>query len=397
VPPLPAARLSPTELSLRLRQQELVTEFGLFAMQGHGLQSILDEAGMVAAQGLEARFAKVLEYIPADRVFLVRAGVGWHPGVVGEATVGADLESPAGYAFRSSKPVISNHLAQETRFRTPTLLADHGIRSAINVIIRAGGGEPFGILEGDSTDRSDFTDQDVTFLQALANTLGAALEMQRRQTARDDLLREKDALLRDKDLLMQEVHHRVKNSLQLVRTMLQLQARALDNTEARAPLEQASARILTIAAVHRRLYEGGSVSEADAASYLRGLLDDMMAMMPDTLEGRAVEMRIAPVLLKADQITPLGLITTELVTNALKYGRGRIVVSTAVVPGGIEIAVADEGAGFPAGFDPAHGPGLGMRLIAALARSEEDSIRVDHSVPFGRIVVKLALDGFDAG
>jgi len=121
------------ELSLRLRQQELVAEFGRCAMQADSFQGILDQASIVAAEGLEARFAKILQYQPCDMDFIVRSGVGWSEGVVGHAHVGGDLQSPAGYAFRSGNSVISNHLASEQRFRTPRLLADHGICSAINV------------------------------------------------------------------------------------------------------------------------------------------------------------------------------------------------------------------------------------------------------------------------
>lgn len=400
-----AKNLSVPELNLRLRQQELVAEFGRFAMQTDSFQSILDEASAVAAEGLDARFAKVLEYLPGDMAFLVRSGTGWAAGVIGHACVGADLQSPAGYAFRSGKPVISNHLANEQRFRTPKLLADHGIRSAINVLVQARDGEPFGVLEGDSTNRGDFNEHDVAFLQALANTLAVAVEAQKRQDAREELLREKEellrenqALLREKDLLMQEVHHRVKNSLQLVQTILTMQARTLTNPEGRQQVEEAAGRIMTIAAVHHQLYNGGSITATDAAQYLRGLLNDMEGLLPDTDNGHTLELDIEPFSLAADDITPLGLITCELVTNALKHGRGKVRVAVRRDAGGLEVAVSDEGGGFPAEFDPAASRGLGMRMVVALAKSpEDDAIQVDRSVPFGRITVRMAFGGSGQG
>ncbi len=277
-----AFSLSLPELSQRLRQQELVAEFARFALQTDSFQGILDRASEVAAEGLEARFAKVLEYLPGDMEFVVRSGVGWEDGIVGSARVGADLQSPAGYALRSGKAVISNHLAEEQRFRTPKLLADHGIRSAINVLVHAADAKPFGVLEGGSTHHGDFNIHDLTFLQALANTLAVAVEAQKRQDQREELLQEKEALLAqnrvlldDKDLMMQEVHHRVMNSLQLVRTMLSMQARTLRNEEARLQIEDAANRVMTVAAAHRRLYVGGSIVATDAEPYLRGLLEDM--------------------------------------------------------------------------------------------------------------------------
>ncbi len=399
-----ALNLSVPELTLRLRQQELVAEFGRFAMQTESFQAILDEASAIAAEGLDARFAKVLEYQPGDMAFLVRSGVGWSDGIVGHAKIGGDLQSPAGYAFRSGRPVISNHLGSEQRFRTPKLLREHGICSAINVLIQASDDEPFGVLEGDSTHRDDFNDHDIAFLSALANTLAVAVQSQKRYDAREELLADKEALLHanqallhEKDLLMQEVHHRVKNSLQLVQIILSMQARTLTNPDARQQIEEAAGRIMTIASVHQRLYEGGSVTATDAARYLRGLLDDMAGLLPDTGKRRALELDIAPFSLAADDITPLGLITGELVTNALKHGSGAIKVVVERTPGGLVVSVSDEGDGFPADFDPKASRGLGMRMVAALARSADgDAVQIDRSVPFGRIVVTLPFGGSSA-
>ncbi len=101
--------------------------------------------------------------------------VGWDEGVVGSASVGADLASPAGFALRTGKPVISNHLENEERFRTPELLVEHGIRRAMNVILQ-GDGSPFGVLEVDSRSEGEFSEHDVAFLQGAANILGMAIE-----------------------------------------------------------------------------------------------------------------------------------------------------------------------------------------------------------------------------
>lgn len=399
--PETAPAFTAPELAMRLLQQERVAAFGRFAMQAASLQEILDEASKVAAAGLDARFGKVLEYEAGEATFLVRAGVGWRDGVVGHARFGGDLHSPAGYAFRTGLPVISNHLESEQRFRTPALLAEHNIRSAINVLIQAGDGERFGVLEGDSTDRHDFNAHDVTFLQSLANTLAVAVQAQKRQDALETLLSEKDALLQEnqgllheKDLLMKEIHHRVKNSLQLVRSMLTMQSFRMTNPESKMVIEEAAARVLAIAAIHHRLYDGGSITGTDIAAYLRGLLDDMEGLLPNVVEGRGLELDVTPFRLEADDVAPLGLITVELVTNALKHGAGSVRVSVERLADGLEIAVSDDGGGFPHDFDPGSSVGLGMQIVAALARSENgDAIKVDTSVAFGRIVVRTGFGG----
>ena len=126
---------------------------------------MLDLTARLAAEGLNAEFSKVLEYMPAESRFLVRAGVGWEPDVVGSATVGADVASPAGYALRTGKAVISNHLENEERFRTPELLLEHGIRRAMNVILE-GEGAPFGVLEVDSRSEGEFSPTTSPFCRA---------------------------------------------------------------------------------------------------------------------------------------------------------------------------------------------------------------------------------------
>ncbi len=370
------------ELALRLHQQELVASFGLFALRGSDLDGVLDQACVVAAQGLATSFAKFLEYRPATQEFLLRNGVGWREGVVGRVVIGLDLASPAGFALHTKMPVVSNHLAAEMRFRTPTVLAEHGIHRAINVIVEIEGEEPFGVLEADSSDRYQFTVHDVSFMQSLANILSAAVARQRLHAAQQ-------ALLREKDILMQEIHHRVKNNLQLVQTMLNLQARAISDGEEKSRLKEAAGRIMSIAAVHRRLHEEGAVEQVDLVPYLDGLLADIATSLSPELSARPITTDIEPMVLAPAQVTPVGLITVELVTNALKYGAGPIGVRVRQAGSGVEISVEDRGQGFAPDFNLGARSSLGMRLIAALSRSR-DPITVGRQGDTTIITVRVA-------
>jgi GAF domain len=156
--------LTTRALHLRIRQQEILAELGVQALQEKPFLDLLDQTARLTAEGMEAEFCKVLEYIPAENRFLVRAGAGWQEGIVGVATIGADLESPSGFALRTGRPVISNHLENEQRFRTPQLLLEHGIRRAMNVILQ-GDGSPYGVLEVDSRSEGEFDQHDIAFLQ----------------------------------------------------------------------------------------------------------------------------------------------------------------------------------------------------------------------------------------
>ena len=111
-------------LEYRLRQQSLVSDLGLYALNSHDFAVLAQEATRIAAEGVQSNLAKVLKYEPDDECLRVYTGIGWQPGVVGRATVGAGMDSPAGYALRTGEPVVSNHLSSEERFRTPELLIE---------------------------------------------------------------------------------------------------------------------------------------------------------------------------------------------------------------------------------------------------------------------------------
>ena len=175
------------ELAYRERQHALLARFGATALKSNDVGTLLQQATEFCAEGLRVTLCKALERIPGDEYLRVRAGVGWKPGVVGQALVGADLASPAGYALKTGEPVISNHLVNEARFRTPQLLVEHEVKRAINVVIR-GDGEPFGVLEADSRDEGRFDQADVAFLQGFAHLLGVAIDKTRTEAA----LRERD-------------------------------------------------------------------------------------------------------------------------------------------------------------------------------------------------------------
>src|SRR3978361_136311 len=237
--------LTARALRQRIRQQELLAELGVLALQGTSFIDMLNHTARMTAEGLGVEYCKVLEYIQAENRLLVRAGVGWDEGVVGSATVGADLASPAGFALHTGKPVISNHLENEQRFRTPELLVEHGIRRAMNVILQ-GDGSPFGVLEVDSRSEGEFGEHDLAFLQGAANILGMAIEQQRYQR------KLKEALDRHQ-VLLKEVNHRVKNSLQVVASMLHLKANTAGNSELIESLNEAASRISTVGRAYDRL------------------------------------------------------------------------------------------------------------------------------------------------
>jgi len=350
-------------LRQRIRQQELLAELGVLALQGTNFIGMLNHTARMTAEGLGAEYCKVLEYLPAENRLLVRAGVGWDEGVVGSATVGADLASPAGYALRTGKPVISNHLENEQRFRTPELLVEHGIRRAMNVILQ-GDGSPFGVLEVDSKSEGEFGEHDVAFLQGAANILGMAIEQQHYQ-------RKLQAALDRHQVLLKEVNHRVKNSLQVVSAMLQLQANAVGDPDLSERLKDAASRVNAVGRAYERLAYNADYENIDLSEYLREIIGDLeTAVAPCRIVFDAAE----EIQFAADRAILVGLLVNELVSNAGKYAYpdcpdGSIWVRLLVQPDRqtILMSVRDEGIGLPRDFDPTTSKRLGTRLVNALA------------------------------
>ena len=266
----PEEDLTAATLRMRVRQQEFLAELGVKALQGTPFPELLDLTARLTAEGLNAEFAKVLEFMPQEGRFLVRAGVGWEPGVVGTATIGADVASPAGYALRTGKAVISNHLENEERFRTPELLLEHGIRRAMNVIFQ-GDGEPFGVLEVDSRSEGEFSANDISFLQGAANILGMAIYRQRAE-------RSLTAALDRHQLMAKEVNHRINNSLQIVASMLHLQTTTTQSSGSPARIARCSGKRLGM----RLVSALSSQVKADLQVRRRAPGTEFLLRIPDT-------------------------------------------------------------------------------------------------------------------
>ena len=381
--PAVATDLTRQELPYRLRQQSLLGEFGRLALQTRDIGQILQRATELCAQGLETPFAKVLEYLPDDKRLLVRAGVGWESEVIGQVSLGVDLESPAGYAFQTGQVVISNHLQEETRFRTPKLLSDHGIRRAINVLIARGGEGhlPFGVLEVDSPEPGQFDLADANFLAGFAGLLGIAIE---RQHA-DAELRQ---ALEHQAMLTREMSHRVKNSLASVVGLLRVQSRSAPSEEVRDALKDAASRITTIAQVHDHLWRSTRIGYVDIADFAGELCRKLQETISHT-----VRCTFAHLMISADKAIPLGLLINELVTNSAKHaypdGAGEIEVSGERRGDDLHVEVSDRGVGLPKDFDiDQPRASLGFKVIKSLLAQLDGRIDVASNTPKG-VTVQL--------
>ena len=176
-----------------LRQQTVLARFGELALTSEDLDGILTEACRLVGEALGTDLAKVMELQEDGETLFVRAGVGWKPGVVGEASTKASDDTSEGYALKTGEPMVSPDIAEETRFSYPPFLVENGVKAVANVVIvGAEGKPPFGLLQIDSREPRRFTDGDTAFLRTYANLISAAVD--RLRTTGD--LREREARLR---------------------------------------------------------------------------------------------------------------------------------------------------------------------------------------------------------
>lgn len=347
-------------LSEMRRQRRSLAALGAAALRATDWDALLREACPLVAQAMDVPFCKVLEYLPEKHALLVRAGIGWHAGVVGHALLGADDASPSGYALRSGQPVICNDLLHETRFRTPALLAEHGVSRAINVIIR-GDAKAFGVLEADGRHPGSFSPDSLAFLQAAADLIGLALERSRRA-------KELEAATEAQGTLMREADHRIKNSLQLIAALLDLQRTRLTDPNASKALQEAIVRVRAVATTHRALHQSADLSTIDLGRMLADLCEHVEALAPHVRITYAAPKRLD---LDAERAIPLGLIVSELLTNAVRHAwpegqAGTLAASADEKEGAIAISIIDDGEGMQGGESAESG--LGHTIVEALTR-----------------------------
>jgi len=202
----------------------------------------------------------------------------------------------------------------------------------------------------------------------------------------------KAAALKEKEGLLREVNHRVKNSLQLVSSLLTLQALSSKEPDMRRQFQEACGRIGTIAQVHQRLYQSETYSEIAFGAYLRDLCRELGGA---AAAGRTIAVDADDLDLPADTVIPLALVVNELVSNALKYAYpdgqpGEVAVSFRVQPDGTKrLTVADRGRGLPDGYDVARADTLGMKVVRAFAGQLKSKFRAEPNAPGTRFVIDL--------
>jgi two-component sensor histidine kinase len=349
----------------RLNQQIVLARFGEFALKCDDLDPILHEACRLVGDALGTQLAKVVELQPGGRTMLVRAGVGWKPGVVGQATTTLGMRTAESHALETGEPVISPDIGAEDRFEYPDFIRDNGVQALVTVLIVGTGDKPaYGVLQVDSRTPRAFTEADIQFLRGYANLLASAVERLRIVQELRDRAEEKERLLR-------ELQHRVKNNLQTVMNLVSLRVRRARMPEVAQELRAVGDGIEALRLVHDKIYSANDGVDRTCLGTYLGELAASLLRFHGTDVSKTVRLiaDIERIEVHPDCAVPLGLVTSEFITNSLKYafGNGRGVIGVRVERSEPELArviLWDDGRGLPAD----RSGGTGLRLIDGLVR-----------------------------
>ncbi len=346
-----------------LRQQAALASFGTFAFRETDLHTILTEAARICAASLNVPFCKICRYRAAENDLLIEAGCGWHIGVIGRVISEANESSPQGRAYVTGEPVIIRNLQEANNLALPAFYPEHGIISTVDVIIPATDGDAYGVLEIDSPTEHLYDVHDINFLTGFANVLAEAVATAMRNKAIQDLLAEKN-------LLAEELHHRVRNNLQMIRGMLENFARSASTDSSRQDLGVIVRRVTTLAQVYDSLLGVGLSETIDLGNYLSKIcasLPQLQGVQANRIDLTCHTERIP---LGLDSVTAIGMAVAELVTNSYGHafpdrsGSITVILKRAAADRAI-LTVQDDGIGFtPKAESSRRGLGLVARLLA---------------------------------
>lgn len=349
------------------------------------IEAILAAAARCAALGCNAPMAKVLEVRRSDNVLVVKAQFGLSEEALGRSAGKVDPVNPAGEALANAEPVIEPDVRRRPQEKLPQILLDYGVVTSVSLPLINHIG-PYGILEVDYREPTEFGAFELSFLASVAGALAESIE---KYHARSSLAADRDA----KVDLLREQQHRIRNNFQLIVAMLQRNARQAEDPQVRSSFRDVERRVFAMASLYDHLLGLGQHGEqidlgrylgsmADSFHEFYGLRENRITLQVDLESG---------VLLSPDICTTIGTVVNELVANAVEHAfggeRGRIKISLRQQPQ-LAICVVDDGKG----FDASASENVGLQTIRRIAMSI--GAKLEHRSETGHgTVCELTLPG----
>ena len=240
-------------------------------------------------------------------------------------------------------------------------------------------GESVGnLMVGDKP--TDYSEKDKKLLETIADHIAPILHSkllnERHEEKRKLAEKQIRASLQEKEVLLREIHHRVKNNMQVISSLLKLQANNAKDERITEALMESQGRVQTMATVHETLYDSDNLASIDFESFISELTKTIFQSYGTSRNQVTLKIEAEDIKFGIEQATPISLLINELVSNALKHAfpenrKGHIIIRfQAVDPGAIELIVSDNGIGLPEDFDWRHTDTLGLKLVTILAENQ---------------------------
>ena len=388
------------ELSKQANQQQVVADLGQFALESDDLDELMAEASRRVADVLDTEYCKVLDLDEASEELRLRQGVGWDDGLVGEAAVSAvEADSQAAYTLEKTHSVVVEDLETETRFSGPDLLTDHDVQSGISTVVGPSD-EPWGILGTHDTESHTFSEEDISFVQSVANILAEAIERDQYQTELEGLVADLGESNERLEQFAYAASHDLQEPLRMVSSYLQLLEDRYGNE-----LDDEAGEFIGFAVDGadrmRHMIEGllqYSRVETHGSRFEPVDLDDVVADVREDLDVQIEESDAEVVTEALPRVTgdesQLGQVLQNLLKNAIAYSGDeppRVHISAEQNGTECEVSVRDEGVG----IDPAEqerifevfqrlharddqgGSGIGLALCERIVERHGGDIWVD--------------------
>jgi PAS domain S-box-containing protein len=374
------------EIRIRARQQEAVAELGRWALAEPDLSAMMDETVELVARTLNVEYCEILELLPNGEELLLRSGVGWKEGFVGNATVGTDLDSLAVYTLLADEPVVVKDLRAESRFGESSRLHEHGVTSGVSTVVRGREG-PFGIVGAYARRRRTFSRDDVNFLRAIANVLATAVE---RKNAEEEMRGIRGA---ERQRIARAMHD---EALQDIVYALQ-EIRDVETTSGSGIQD---ARLREAADALRRSVEGlrsaifdlrlDEARDQTLVEMLESLVELNRRSSPEREVELSVEEGFRSPLTRTKEVELLRLVQEALANVRRHSGARHVRIAVGTSGSKLYAEVSDDGRG----FDPAQvSAGMGTTGMRERARALGGSLEIKSKPGEGtRVRFEVALD-----
>jgi two-component sensor histidine kinase len=387
------------ETQRQLREQTALRQAGAVISSSLDSEMVLMRIAEEMGHAVDATSAYLCSVEPATLIARVRAEYVSPQARPAERESGLGVEySGEGKAGWLAKMVAGQH--DIAHADSPGITPDeqehmqrYGVQTILSIPLRTKG-EFVGYAElWESRQRREFTPQEIALCQDMAQQAAIALEHARLYEQAQQEIAERrraeeqiKASLQEKEMLLREIHHRVKNNLQVISGLLFLQSQQIQEPEALRMFQDSQHRVRSMALVHERLYRTQDLARVDFAQYIRDLAGYLLrsyGVAPDLV---SMNIDVRDVSLGIDVAVPCGLIVSELISNALTHafpgGRaGEILIEMRTGPGGqCTLVVGDDGVGLPQGLDLENTGTLGLRLVSRLANQLGATVELDGNM-----------------